>query len=67
MAKLTAKQIKLLRRIDRAGFFTKDEAEQLPGLHFCGDWDFLPVCDAGPEADGCTCFSTHTALESDNG
>ena len=26
-----------------------------PGLHFCPDWDFLPICDDSPEREACTC------------
>jgi len=26
-----------------------------PGIHFCPDWDGLPVCADSPEAEGCSC------------
>lgn len=58
---LTEGQRNLLKRIDLAGSFSKDEAILLPNLHFCPDWDFLPVCDDSPEAEGCTCHTSRTA------
>lgn len=27
-----------------------------PNLHFCPDWDFLPIDSMSPEYEGCTCY-----------
>ena len=52
---LTKSQKDLLMEIDRTGIFTEEDKETLPGLHFCPEWDDLPVCDDSPESSGCTC------------
>ena len=61
---LTKLQEALLRRADRSDvrLFSDAELAELPGFHFCPDWDFLPICDDSPEMDGCTCpRSAHEA------
>lgn len=47
--------IERLERLDRGGVITAADKIELPGIHWCPDWDFLPVCDASPEIEGCTC------------
>ena len=50
---LTKEQTMLLFEIDRAEIFTEEDERILPGLHFCPDWDGLPVCDNSPEYCNC--------------
>lgn len=52
---LSFKQEQLLQVIDRCSIIHSSDDRVCPGIHFCPDWDFLPVCDDSPEKDGCTC------------
>jgi|DEB0MinimDraft_6_1074348.scaffolds.fasta_scaffold22275_6 hypothetical protein len=54
---LTKSQDALLQRMDRKDYppLSDMELAELPGFHFCPDWDFLPICLDSPEADACTC------------
>ena len=52
---LTAEQQSVLRDADDLGRFSHIDTVICPGLHFCPDWDYLPVCDDSPEKAGCTC------------
>lgn len=52
---LTGEQITLLHHIDTYGFIPEDFRSVLPGVHFCPDWDGLPICDDSPEKEACTC------------
>lgn len=52
---LTAEQSKILARADKFGTIEVGDDRICPGIHFCPDWDDLPVCADRPEADGCTC------------
>lgn len=52
---LSQDQIKVLTRADKMGMIYEGDSKICPGIHFCDDWDDLPVCDDSPEADACTC------------
>ena len=54
---LNKQQAALLRRMDRddALPLKPNELQQVPGFHYCPDWDYLPICDDSPEKDVCTC------------
>ena len=52
---LTATQKYALHLIDIRNTITKEDRALLPGVHFCNDWDGLPVCDDSPEKSCCTC------------
>ena len=54
---LTPLQHGILDRLDRdpAAFITDSDKRACPGIHFCPDWDELPVCFDSPEIEGCTC------------
>ena len=52
---LTRLQKDLLMEIDRTGSFTEEDMKTLPGLHFCPEWDEIPVCDDSPESEFCKC------------
>lgn len=52
---LTQEKIAVLRRIDKDGFFTQEDKRLLPGLHFCPEWDDLPISDECPEKSCCVC------------
>lgn len=54
---LTIQQAAVLDRLDRdpAAIIGEADARVCPGLHFCPDWDGLPICKASPEWDDCTC------------
>ncbi|MGN6769769.1 MAG: hypothetical protein ACTHJQ_07990 [Rhizobiaceae bacterium] len=52
---LTEEQAARLRVLDRTGVIMVSDWKLLPGIHFCPDWDHLPVCNASPEISGCTC------------
>ena len=52
---LTEKQQGVLRDVDDLGRSFEADKVICPGLHFCPDWYFLPVCDDSPEKVGCTC------------
>lgn len=60
---LTEAQKRAMTRIDRTGTMAPADRELLPGLHWCPDWDYLPVCDESPEKAGCTCNFGRAALE----
>lgn len=62
--KLTFAQIIRLAKVDQAAYFTDEDVEALPGLHFCPDCDFLAVCNSSPEMDCCTCSAGLKALAS---
>lgn len=52
---MNEKQWTALRRIDMTGEITEQDKAFLPGLHFCDDWDQLPIYDDSPEKESCTC------------
>lgn len=54
---MTQEQRELLDLLDRGERtrITDDDLAICPGLHWCPDWDFLPVCDDSPEKAGCNC------------
>lgn len=53
---LTGRQAHLLLLADRkTGCLTDAERRELPGFHYCPDWDELPICEASPEWEACTC------------
>ena len=52
---MTPHQEKLLCWVDVSGIITPEAKLECPGIHFCPDWDYLPVCDASPEKVGCKC------------
>lgn len=55
---LTNTQENVLRRLDLLPELEPSEVDRAicPGLHFCPDWDFLPICKDSPEWDeGCNC------------
>lgn len=54
-AKLTEAQRRTLEYVDKSGRISARHYEICPGIHFCPDWDSLPVCDASPEKEACTC------------
>lgn len=54
-AKLTEAQRAILAFTDSRGRISPWHNAICPGIHFCPDWDFLPVCDASPEKEACTC------------
>lgn len=62
MAKLTEAQAKAIARIDRTGKIEPGDRELLPLLHWCPDWDYLPVCVDSPEIDGCRCSFEPTTI-----
>lgn len=64
MTRLTAEQYKILERADRFGAIYEEDADICPGIHFCPDWDGLPVCIASPEAETCTCQHKRSAVAS---
>ena len=45
----------ILTIADRGGFIPDGGAAICPGIHFCPDWDGLPICEDSPEWDACTC------------
>lgn len=55
MPDLTKKQVDILARADKFGHIYEGDYSICPGIHFCPDWDGLPVCIDSPEADGCNC------------
>lgn len=52
---LTLQQKAILHRADKTGMIYKGDSTVCPQIHFCDDWDGLPICADSPEADGCTC------------
>ena len=52
---LIAKQFARLQAIEKAGAITEDDKRALPGVHFCDDWDGLPIFDGSPEKECCGC------------
>jgi hypothetical protein len=52
---LSKRQTAVLMRADKSGMIYEGDSEICPGIHFCSDWDSLPVCDDSPEADACGC------------
>lgn len=52
---LTEAQHTVLAFADKHGVIREGDYEICPGIHFCPDWDRLPVCKDSPEADGCAC------------
>lgn len=54
---LTKSQEMLLVRMDREDYppLSDRELAELPGFHFCPDWDSLPICKDSPEWEACTC------------
>lgn len=55
VGQMTQEQKQRLQSVDKSGVYHAEDLDLLPGLHFCPDWDNLPVCDASPEKSGCTC------------
>ena len=58
MMPLTREQRRALARIDRDETFDDEGRKLLPGIHFCPDWDYMPVFNDCPEKEGCTCDAT---------
>ena len=54
---LTRSQEAILQRVNRPDYPPLSDLElaEVPGFHFCPDWDFLPICWDSPEAESCTC------------
>lgn len=54
---LTKQQASLLRYLDEDQDADILDADRrlCPGLHFCPDWDGMPICEASPEWEACTC------------
>lgn len=52
---LTPAQRRILSAADRSGMIYMGDDRICPGIHFCPDWDGLPVCADSPEAEGCSC------------
>lgn len=40
---------------DKQGRIEDVHRRTCPGIHFCPDWDFMPVCNDSPEKESCTC------------
>ena len=57
---LTEQQAAVLDRLDKdqSAVIGDKDAATCPGLHFCPDWDGLPICFASPEIHSCTCPKT---------
>lgn len=55
MSTLTEEQRRILERADKFGTIEVGDDEICPGIHFCFDWDQLPVCRDSPEAECCGC------------
>lgn len=51
---LTKEKIARLQRIDKTGLIAEEDKQELPGIHFCYEWDELPVCKDSPEWECCT-------------
>lgn len=54
---LTYEQSQILRGIDAGltNMANKRIKKIVPGVHWCPDWDYMPICDDSPEKEGCTC------------
>ena len=52
---LTEEQRKILTRADKTGLIYQGDSDVCPQIHFCHDWDSLPICADSPEAEACTC------------
>jgi hypothetical protein len=54
---MTDAKLRILRKMDVPDppSLTPDELRQVPGFHYCPDWDFLPICHGSPEMDACLC------------
>ena len=52
---LTKEQLAILNRADRSGMIVVGDSDICPGIHFCREWDSLPICVASPEWDACLC------------
>ncbi len=52
---MTDEQKQILARADKFGAIYAGDEKICPGIHFCPDWDDLPVFIDSPEAEGCTC------------
>jgi hypothetical protein len=47
--------MKILMRADKYGTLMYGDEDICPGIHFCPDWNDLPVFAGIPEADACQC------------
>lgn len=52
---MTGEQQNVLTLADRLGVIRVGDREVCPGLHYCPDWDFLPIFNGSPEKTSCTC------------
>lgn len=52
---LTRTQRAILLLADKSGMIKQGDSEICPEIHFCPDWDELPICADSPEAEACTC------------
>lgn len=52
---LTKAQQDVLTHADRFGIIRVGDDQICPEIHFCPDWDQMPICADSPEAEACTC------------
>lgn len=55
---LTPEQKRVLADADDLGRIFEPDKMVCPGIHFCPDWDYMPICDDSPEREACTCTPT---------
>lgn len=52
---LTKEQRAILALADKSGTIRVGDSAICPQIHFCPDWDGLPICADSPEAEACVC------------
>lgn len=58
-------QMLQLEKVNNSDVINEEDKKILPGIHWCPDWDYLPVFDNSPEKVGCTCGTSQDQLELD--
>lgn len=54
-------QRRVLTLADGTDEIPQGAAVVCPGIHFCPDWDYLPICMDSPEWEACDCDKPITA------
>ena len=52
---LTTEQSKILNMADKTGIIRVSDKLVCAGVHFCPEWDQLPICADSHEWDACLC------------
>lgn len=53
---LSKEQLTILTKADKTGKLPIPiPFDVCPGIHWCPDWDFQPICNDSPEKSGCCC------------